>query len=159
MTLELAPAFAERVRRATRVERLTAASVPNFFRIPYGPGWVLVGDAGYTKDPITAQGIPDAFLDAERIAAALDRVLRGEEDFDDAMKVAHEARDAHAMPVYGFTTELATLAPPPPEQVALLVAAQRDQRAVDGFVSLTTGALSPAEYFAPDNVASIMAGA
>jgi 2-polyprenyl-6-methoxyphenol hydroxylase-like FAD-dependent oxidoreductase len=158
-TLELAPAFAERARGATRVERLTHAAVPNFFRKPYGPGWVLVGDAGYTKDPITAQGIPDAFLDAERVAAALDDVFSGRVSFDDAMRVAHQARDAHAMPVYGFTTDLATLAPPPPEQLQLLAAVYGNQEATDGFVSLTTGALSPADYFSEENVASILAAA
>ena len=63
-TLELAPEFAERVRAATRVERFYGGSVPNFFRKPFGPGWALVGDAGYNKDPITAQGISDAFRDA-----------------------------------------------------------------------------------------------
>jgi hypothetical protein len=59
-TLELAPLFAERLRRATRETRLVGAVVPNFFRKPYGPGWVLVGDAGYNKDFVTAQGIQDA---------------------------------------------------------------------------------------------------
>lgn len=34
-------------------------------RQPYGPGWALAGDAGYNKDPTTAQGISDAFRDAE----------------------------------------------------------------------------------------------
>ena len=71
-TLELSPAFAERVRSATRVDRFHGSPVPNFFRKPYGPGWALVGDAGYTKDPITAQGISDAFRDAELCAEALD---------------------------------------------------------------------------------------
>ena len=45
--LELAPAFAERVRAATREERFVGTAVPNYFRRPYGPGWALVGDAGY----------------------------------------------------------------------------------------------------------------
>src|SRR5581483_3833241 len=57
LTLEIAPDFADRVRRATRAERFTGGGVPNFLRKPYGPGWALVGDAGYLKDPITAQGI------------------------------------------------------------------------------------------------------
>ena len=51
-----------------------------------------------------------------------------------------------------------TLAPPPPEQIQLLAAASGNQAATDGFVSLTTGALSPADYFSEANVASIMAG-
>ena len=32
--------------------------------LTYGAGWALVGDAGYNKDSITAQGISDAFRDA-----------------------------------------------------------------------------------------------
>ena len=45
--LELASAFAERVRAATREERFVGTAVPNYFRRPYGPGWALAGDAGY----------------------------------------------------------------------------------------------------------------
>ena len=44
--IELAPAFAERLRRATRQARFAGAAVPNYFRKPYGRGWALVGDAG-----------------------------------------------------------------------------------------------------------------
>jgi flavin-dependent dehydrogenase len=62
----LVPEFAERVRAATRETRIVGTGdLPNYFRKPYGPGWALVGDAGYHKDPITAQGISDAFGDAE----------------------------------------------------------------------------------------------
>ena len=75
-TLDLAPEFADRVREATRAERFAGGAVPNYFRKPYGPGWVLIGDAGYCKDPITAQGISDAFRDAEACAAALTTRLR-----------------------------------------------------------------------------------
>ena len=58
------PEVADRVRAATREERFAGGGVPNFFRQPYGPGWALVGDAGYSKDPITAQGISDALCGA-----------------------------------------------------------------------------------------------
>ena len=67
---DLAPEFAERVRGAKREAPFAGAPVANFFRKPYGPGWALVGDAGYNKDPITAQGITDAFRDAELCAIA-----------------------------------------------------------------------------------------
>lgn len=83
--------------------------------------------------------MPDAFLDAERTAAALDDVFAGRIFFDDSMRAAHETRDAHAVPIYEFTTTLATLASPPPEQIELLAAAYGNQPATDGFVSLTTG--------------------
>jgi 2-polyprenyl-6-methoxyphenol hydroxylase-like FAD-dependent oxidoreductase len=146
-TLELAPEFAERVRAATRVAPFLGGAVPNFLRTPYGPGWVLVGDAGLTMDPITAQGMTDAFTDAERCTAALDRVLRGEEAFGPAMAAVHRERDARVLPMYEFTTGLASLAPPPPEVAQRLFAAQGDQEAMDGFASVVAGTLGPAEYF------------
>lgn len=48
------------------------ADVPNFFSKPYGSGWALVGDAGYHKDLVTAQGITDAFQHAELLVQAID---------------------------------------------------------------------------------------
>jgi 2-polyprenyl-6-methoxyphenol hydroxylase-like FAD-dependent oxidoreductase len=146
-TLELAPEFAERVRAATRTAPFLGGAVPNFFRTPYGPGWVLVGDAGLTMDPITAQGMTDAFADAERCAAALDRVFRGEVPFGQAMAAVQEERDTRVRPVYEFTASLASLAPPPPELAQQLFAAQYDQVAMDGFASVVAGTMSPAEYF------------
>ena len=71
-TLEMAPAFAERTRGATREAPFAGTAVPNYFRRPYGPGWALVGDAGYNKDFITGHGMHDAFRDAELCATALD---------------------------------------------------------------------------------------
>ncbi|MFO1026115.1 MAG: hypothetical protein U1E70_13070 [Acetobacteraceae bacterium] len=42
-----------------------------FLRQASGPGWALVGDAGYFRDPITAHGITDALRDAELLARAV----------------------------------------------------------------------------------------
>jgi flavin-dependent dehydrogenase len=54
-TLALAPALAERVAAGERVERYRfSRDTDNFFRTSHGPGWALVGDAGYHKDPIVA---------------------------------------------------------------------------------------------------------
>jgi 2-polyprenyl-6-methoxyphenol hydroxylase-like FAD-dependent oxidoreductase len=44
---------------------------PGWIRASAGPGWALVGDAGYYKDPITAHGITDALRDAELLARAV----------------------------------------------------------------------------------------
>ena len=41
-----------------------------FVRDCAGPGWALVGDAGYFRDPVTAHGMTDAFRDAELLARA-----------------------------------------------------------------------------------------
>ena len=70
-TLQLAPQFAARVRSARREAPFLGGAVPNYLRVPFGPGWALVGDAGYNKDPITAQGIIDAFRDAEQCSTAV----------------------------------------------------------------------------------------
>jgi 2-polyprenyl-6-methoxyphenol hydroxylase-like FAD-dependent oxidoreductase len=50
-----------------------------------GYGWALVGDAGYDKDPITAQGISDAFIDAESLSNALDDGWSGHAPLHDAL--------------------------------------------------------------------------
>ena len=71
------PQLADRVRAAQLVAPVAGAvNLPNFYRQSHGPGWALVGDAGYHRDPIRAQGIHDAFLDAEDMADAIDRGLR-----------------------------------------------------------------------------------
>ena len=46
-------------------------------RRSYGPGWALVGDAGYFKDPITTHGITDALRDAELLSDAALEGLAG----------------------------------------------------------------------------------
>ncbi|SRR6266498_4336714 len=58
--------LAERTRSGCREERYVGtADVPGYFRRPFGPGWALVGDAGYHRDPCSGWGIADAFRDAE----------------------------------------------------------------------------------------------
>lgn len=155
-TLDSAPEFAERVRAATREDRFTGGGVLNFFRRPFGPGWALVGDAGYTRDPITAQGITDAFRDAELCATAIDEAFGGGRPYDEAMTGYQQTRDNQVMPIYEFTTQLASLEPPPPEMQQLLGAIYGNQEAMDGFASVAAGTVSPAEYFAPENVGRIM---
>lgn len=146
-TLDLVPEFAARVAGATRVERFAGGTVPNFFRTPHGPGWALVGDAGYTRDSITGQGISDAFRDAESIAAALDAVWSGARRFDDVMGERQRRRDASQMPMFEFTTQLARLEPPPPELGELLAAVSASRPAMDAFASMAAGILSPAVFF------------
>ena len=158
-TLELAPEFADRVRGATREHRFAGGAVPNFFRKPFGPGWALVGDAGYTKDPITAQGISDAFRDAELCSIALHETLSGGLAFNDAMAAYQQARDTAVLPIYEFTTQLATLQAPPLEMQQLLGAVYGNQDAMDAFAGMTAGTVSPAEFFDPEHVGRIMGAA
>lgn len=156
-SLELEPSFAARVASARREDVFRGGAVSNYLRKPFGPGWALVGDAGYNKDPITAQGISDAFRDAEQCASALDGWLTGRQSFATAMGGYQAMRDALVGPIYAFTTQLATLEPPPPEMQRLLAAMQGNQEAMDGFVSVYAGTVSPADFFAPENVETILA--
>ncbi|HEU5004337.1 MAG TPA: NAD(P)/FAD-dependent oxidoreductase [Actinomycetota bacterium] len=155
-TLELVPEFAQRVRQAERVEPFRGGAVVNVLRKPYGPGWALVGDAGYTKDPITAQGISDAFRDAELCSGALAESLRGAAPFEDAMAGYHRARDARALPIYEFTAQIATLEPPPPEMQQLIGAVAGNQAAMDAFASVVAGTLSASEFFDPANLERVL---
>jgi 2-polyprenyl-6-methoxyphenol hydroxylase-like FAD-dependent oxidoreductase len=157
--LGLAPSFAERFRNATRESRFSGASVPGFFRKPYGPGYALVGDAGYTKDPITAQGIQDAFRDAELCAKALDETLRGGRAEGDAMADYQRTRDEHVLAMYDFTCQLASLEPPPPDLQKLLGAMHGNKSAMDAFVQTNAGTISPAAFFSPANIERILSAA
>ncbi|MGY1736816.1 NAD(P)/FAD-dependent oxidoreductase [Geodermatophilus sp. SYSU D00684] len=158
-TLDLAPPFAERLRAATRETRLVGAIVPNYLRTPHGPGWVLVGDAGYNKDFVTAQGIQDAFLDAELCAGALHETLTGGRPFDVTLGEYHARRDARVLPMYEFTLQFASLEPAAPELQQLLAAASGNREAMDRFARVNAGVESPADFFAPDNVERILAAA
>jgi flavin-dependent dehydrogenase len=158
-TMERAPAFADRLRGAKREERFFGTAVPNFFCRPYGPGWALVGDAGYQKDFITAQGISDAFRDAELCATALDQWLSGARAFDAAMGEYQSTRDAQVIPMFEFTCQFAMLAPPTPEMQQLLGAVRGNQEAMDGFAQVLSGVTSPARFFSPENIQRIFAAA
>nr|WSW49178.1 hypothetical protein OG296_39645 [Streptomyces sp. NBC_01001] len=131
-------------------------AVPNRFRRPYGPGWALVGDSGYLKDFVTAQGIQDAFRDAELCAHALDLTFTGHRAFDDAMREYQETRDTKVMPMYESTAELATLDPPTPEMAWLLEAVSHRVPAMDGFARVAAGVTSPAEFFSPEYLGQVL---
>jgi flavin-dependent dehydrogenase len=98
------------VRAGQPLERwIGTADVPNFFRKPYGPGWALVGDAGYHRDPITGLGIAEAFRDVELVAEAADEGLSGRRPMEVAMADYQRERDEAAMPMYAFTVQLASM--------------------------------------------------
>jgi 2-polyprenyl-6-methoxyphenol hydroxylase-like FAD-dependent oxidoreductase len=158
--MDLAPEFAERVRAAKRESKfIGSAELPGYFRKPFGPGWALLGDAGYHKNPITAMGINDAFRDAELLAGALDDFFSGRRSYQTAMSDYQQARDREAMPVYEFTDDLAQLQPPPPEMQQLLGAMRGNQEAMNAFVSVQAATLPAPEFFAPENVGRIVAAA
>jgi menaquinone-9 beta-reductase len=77
---------------------------PGFLRRAWGPGWALVGDAGYFKDPLTAHGITDALRDAELLARAV--VAGG----DGALAAYQAARDEMSLGLFEATERIASFA-------------------------------------------------
>jgi flavin-dependent dehydrogenase len=158
-TVGLVPEFAERLRAGKREERFVGQAVSGWYRTPYGPGWALVGDAGYNKDFITAQGIHDAFLDAELCASALDEAFSGARPFEETMEEYRATRDARTKAMYELTADLASLEPAPPELQQLLAAVSQTPEASDGFARVIAGVTSPAEFFSDENAGRILAAA
>lgn len=154
---ESTPSVADRLRSARREERwVGTAGVANYFRKPYGDGWALVGDAGYEKDPLTAQGITDAFIDAERLADAVHAGFSGRRPLADAMAEYHAARDSRVKAMYDFTCELAKLEPPPPEMQQLFAALHGNRTATEAFYAALTGAVPLPVFMDPANIGRIL---
>jgi flavin-dependent dehydrogenase len=159
-TLDLAPGLAERVRAGRREERFAGtADLPNFYRRPYGPGWALVGDAGYHKDPHTGQGITDAFRDAELLAEAIDAGFSGREPIAEALAEYERRRNEATMPLYDLTCQLASLQPPPPEMQQLFGALRGNQAETNRFFGTLAGTVPVPEFFARENTERIIAQA
>jgi flavin-dependent dehydrogenase len=97
------PGLCANVKKAKLVDRLHGfAGMPGFLRQSHGPGWALVGDAGYFKDPLTAHGITDALRDAEILSRA---VLQGNER---ALALYQEERDALSRALFDVTDSIAS---------------------------------------------------
>ncbi len=97
-----------RVGRGLREERIVGMAVPKtFYRRPHGPGWALVGDAGYHRDPSGGQGITDAFRDAELLAGAADDALSGRASETSAFAGYERARNASSAPGYALSDLMA----------------------------------------------------
>jgi 2-polyprenyl-6-methoxyphenol hydroxylase-like FAD-dependent oxidoreductase len=178
-TLESAPWLLERVRAARRAERYQGtADLPNFMRKPYGPGWALVGDAGYHKDPLPAHGISDAFRDAELLAEAVDDGLAGRlppgvsgaeppsrggwgtarvPQLEHALARYEERRDEAARPLLDETVRQTEFAPPAAQMTWLRRAIQGDPEACDKFYGLGIGTVTFDELMQLDCVRRAMA--
>ena len=130
--------------------------LPFYYRKPFGPGWALVGDAGYHKDPITAQGISDAFRDSDLLADALDAGFTGTRPLDEALADYERARNEATRGLYELTYEFASLAPPAPEQQALFGALRANSEDTNRFFGVVAGTVRPDEFFAPENIGRIV---
>jgi 2-polyprenyl-6-methoxyphenol hydroxylase-like FAD-dependent oxidoreductase len=154
------PGLAARLRAGRRAARLAGTGdLPNYFRTPYGPGWALAGDAGYHRDPLTAQGISDAFRDAQLLSQAIDAGLAGRQPLANALAGYQRRRDQAATAMYELTCQRAALDPPTPQMSRLLAALHGNQADTDRFIGVIAGTIPITEFFAPGNIQRITAAA
>ena len=151
-SLEGETSIHDRIRGATRESRIVGTAMDNFYRRSFGPGWALAGDAGYYKDAVTAQGISDAFRDAESLSNALDDVFAERLPYAEALGAYQENRDRITMPMFEFTQGFASFDPPPEDQLELFTAIGADPRASNDFMSVLAGTMRVEEFFDPANL-------
>ena len=147
------PVLNERFRSARQEERFYGtADVPNFFRKPYGPGWALVGDAGYHKDPYMALGICDAFRDAELLASAVEEGLSGRRALVDALAGYEERRNTEAIQLYRQNAQLAQFNPVSEDELAIRAALRGNQEETDKYYLAMQGTIPCEKFFNPDHL-------
>jgi 2-polyprenyl-6-methoxyphenol hydroxylase-like FAD-dependent oxidoreductase len=121
-----------------------AGDLTNFFREAAGPGWALVGDAGYHRDPITGRGIADALRTAELLVAALARPTSARAA---ALAEYGRARDALVRPLYDFTVERSPAGVAPDDWGANLGRIIRDPAHLSAYIGFMANVGPPEAFY------------
>jgi flavin-dependent dehydrogenase len=101
--------FGDRVRAGERAHDLISiGNLSNFLRQAWGPGWALVGDALYHKDPSPADGITDAFRGADFLADAVDDLLTGTATAEEAFGRYESETERYARPLLEKTITMSS---------------------------------------------------
>jgi 2-polyprenyl-6-methoxyphenol hydroxylase-like FAD-dependent oxidoreductase len=146
MTDSIAPSMGERMRAGKREERYCgSADLPNFVRASAGKGWALVGDAGYHKDPVTGQGMLDAFIDSEILADAIDSSLGKGEPLDAALARYERTRNERVLEMYRWTCLRAQ--GNPGQSRKILAWLKEDQERADRFFGIAAGSVRASDLF------------
>ncbi len=105
---EAAPQLAEQLIAHPRAGRVHGwAGIPAFVRVSSGPGWALVGDAGYFKDPITTHGMTDAMRDAELLSRQVVAGMAGDRRLGTALRQYEAHRDRLSGGLLAATEQIA----------------------------------------------------
>jgi flavin-dependent dehydrogenase len=106
---EGSPELAERLRDASPPQGTrTFGGHRGFIRRSHGPGWALVGDAAYFKDPISTHGITDALRDAELLARAVIDGVDDDAGLDDVLEQYESTRDRLSIPLFDVVDRIAS---------------------------------------------------
>ena len=156
--VNITPDLADRMRAGKRESRFVGGAIPAHVRRPYGPGWALVGDAGYQKDPCTASGITDAFGSADLLAEAIDAGFSGRQPLEQALADYEAKRNTQELAYYEMTAQFATLDAPPPEFQQMLAALKSNETQRRRFFGVLAHSVPVEEFFSPENMQQIMSG-
>ena len=120
----VSPVAADRVSAAKPPRGLRGfTSMAGYLRQSWGPGWALVGDAGYFEDPLSTHGITDALRDAELLAGAVAELHSGTAAEAVALACYQTTRDALVRRLFGAVEVIATHAWTIPQLRRLLLEA------------------------------------
>jgi flavin-dependent dehydrogenase len=120
-----------------------------YFRSATGPGWVLTGDAGQFKDPTPAQGISDAFRQAERLADAISTGLGGYALLDDELRRWWRWRDDDCYEMHWLATDMGTPGTPSPLITQVLRDIADDAPATVQLLQVLNRDVRPSRLFTP----------
>jgi flavin-dependent dehydrogenase len=159
-TLDLFPGVGELVRQGERVEPFYAFSNSRqWLRVPYGPGWCLLGDSSHLKDPVAGIGITDSFRSADKLVETIDEVFTGNRPAEEAFAAYQAWRDETFTEAFGQHLKAAKLNVFPADMLTVIEACKHNDENRIAFFGLL-GALTPMrEFFEPANCARILADA
>jgi 2-polyprenyl-6-methoxyphenol hydroxylase-like FAD-dependent oxidoreductase len=126
--LRTIPSLAPRLQHARRVSKLYPANpreMRGYFRTPYGPGWVLVGDAGYYAHPAAANGIADTLRAAALVHGFVERAWAADEPAEIELAEYQRIRDTENTERFYFSYRLSKVNPfTDPEVAAAMTGGQ-----------------------------------
>ena len=104
-----APKLAERLAAATMSSTEASAwkGHHSYIRQSHGPGWALVGAAGYFIDPISAHGLTDALRDSELLARAVVDGFDSTSSLEESLEDYQRTRDAIGLPLFTAVDRIA----------------------------------------------------
>lgn len=154
---DVVPELGEQLRElGTRTEPFFPMRyADNFYRQAFGPGWALVGDAGYHKDPLTGWGMSDAFLHAEQLAARVHEGLSGQRPMDEALDEFAKTRDEETAVMYDYTTTVGELSTLPPFFQAVLGAVSASPTWTTTMLGWIAGGVEDHVIYSPDGLQAL----
>jgi len=115
--------------------------IANWFRKPYGPGWVLTGDAGHLKDSSTGFGIRDALIQSFLLSETLDTILDGG-DWQNCLSEFERKRNRMMLPSFEATIAYSQLHDADPEELPWLRGVLANPHLCRSFMQWIAGTLS-----------------